>query len=549
MAGAAPTPSLDRPAGFRGIFRVDALARAVYAEGAGIARHLPDAVAVPADAEDVAALVSWAAAHAVPLVPRGSGSGMAAGATGPGVIVDCSRLMGIAEVEAERRTVRCGPGALRGAVDAAARAHGLRFPVDPSSGPFCTVGGMVAANAAGARTVKFGATRSWVHALDCVLADGSLAHLRRGGAAPAGTALARLTRDVLPRWRGHAGLRRAVRKESSGYAVAAASESGEPIDLMAGSDGTLAVFTGIELRLAPIAGATASALASFRSLDDATVAAAEARTLGASACELLDRTFLDIAGNAAPVRIGHEIETVLLIEAEGDTASEATAVITAIADACRKAGAADVALALSSEAEHSLWSIRHAASPTLARLDPALKSMQFIEDACVPPETLPAYVRGVRAALASRQIRGVIFGHAGDANVHVNPLIDVRRAGWRHDVASLLDEVTSLVASLGGTLSGEHGDGRLRTPLMSRVWSADALRCFAEIKQLLDPSGILNRGVKIPGAAPTTEDALGTIKYDPAIDPLPDGARAALEFVERERAYSALRLSLIEGCG
>jgi hypothetical protein len=139
----------------------------------------------------------------------------------------------------------------------------------------------------------------------------------------------------------------------------------------------------------------------------------------------------------------------------------------------------------------------------------------------------------------------VIFGHAGDANVHVNPLIDVRRAGWRADVAAILDDVTGLVASLEGTLAGEHGDGRLRTPLMPRVWSDDAISCFAEVKTLFDPSGILNRGVKIPGASPTTDDALGAIKYDPDLPPLPPPARAALDFVERERAYATPRLDLI----
>jgi FAD/FMN-containing dehydrogenase len=169
--------------------------------------------------------------------------------------------------------------------------------------------------------------------------------------------------------------------------------------------------------------------------------------------------------------------------------------------------------------------------------------MQFIEDACVPSESLPAYVHGVRAALESRKIRGAIFGHAGDANVHVNPLINVHRPAWRAEVAGVLDEITELVASLGGTLTGEHGDGRLRTPLLDRVWSADAIDCFAEVKRTLDPRGILNPGVKVPRGA---ESLLGDIKYDPDLPPLPAEARAALDRVERDRAYATFRLSLLD---
>jgi FAD/FMN-containing dehydrogenase len=549
-AGGFTAPgTTGRPSALRGIYRDDLAARAVYAEGAGIARRLPDAVAVPIDVEDLSALVAWAAAESVSIVPRGSGSGMAAAATGPGVIVDCSRLDHVGAVDVERRLVRCGPGAVRAAVDAAARVHGLRFPVDPSSGAFCTVAGMVAANAAGARSLRFGPARAWVGSLGCVMADGSAVRLRRGTRPPAGSALGNLTRDLLPRWRGHAALGHAVRKESSGYAVAAAAESGDAIDLLAGSEGTLALFTEVELRLTPVAGATASAFALFRSLEDATSAASEARALGASACELLDRTFLDIASGASPVAIDASSEAALLIEAEAETAAEAAAIIRGIADACRRSGATHLDLALSPQAERALWSIRHAASPTLARLDPALKSMQFIEDACVPPESLPAYVRGVRSALASRSIRGVIFGHAGDANVHVNPLIDVRRRGWRADVASMLDEVTALVASLGGTLAGEHGDGRLRTPLMPRVWSSEALECFAEVKRMLDPRGILNPGVKVASGESTTDDALGAIKYDADLPALPPAARAALDYVERERAYASFRLALLNDGG
>jgi FAD/FMN-containing dehydrogenase len=200
-------------------------------------------------------------------------------------------------------------------------------------------------------------------------------------------------------------------------------------------------------------------------------------------------------------------------------------------------------LALDVDAESVMWELRHAASPILSRLDPALKSMQFIEDGCVPPDRLADYVRGVRAALDRQGIRGVIFGHAGDAHVHVNPLVDLRDPSWRARVEALLDEVTALAASLGGTLAGEHGDGRLRAPLLSRVWPADVLERFAAVKRAFDPASLLNPGAKV--ASPDAH-AVERVKYDPELPALPPAARAALARVERERAYARSRLELLE---
>ena len=215
-----------------------------------------------------------------------------------------------------------------------------------------------------------------------------------------------------------------------------------------------------------------------------------------------------------------------------------------LADAFRKKGATVVTVAPGASEQNEMWELRHAASPILAKLDPTLKSMQFIEDVAVPIESLAEYVRGVRLALDQRGVRGVIFGHAGDSHVHVNPLIDTGKPGWRDDVEGLLADVVALTARLGGTLAGEHGDGRLRTPLMARVWTGEALRLFALVKSAFDPRGILNPGVKVPLAG---QKPLEDIKYDPALAPLPIEARSALDKVSDQRAYSTLRLSLIPG--
>ena len=538
--------AIKPPAGFRGVFRTDESARAVYSESAGIARIIPDAVAVPADAADVETLVRWAAEHHVPLVPRGSASSMANGAVGRGVALDLSRLNSIGAVDAANRVVICAPGALRDTVDAAARAQGLRVAVDPASGAFCTIGGMVATNAAGARTVRLGAMRAWVRGLDCVFADGSRAWVRRGETRPRIEALStfqhEVSRDVLER--GAALSRTGLRKESSGYGLAAYARSGDIIDVLVGSEGTLAVFVGIELALTPVPAATSSLLASFLTLEFAVAAAGRAAALGASAVELLDRTFLDVVrAEASSLSIPAGAEAVLLIEAEGDTPADADTLALRLADACRQSHAAQVVTASEPQTAARLWHIRHAASPLLSALDPHLASMQLIEDGAVAPEHFPDYVRGVRAALERHEVRGVIFGHAGDAHAHVNVLLDVREEGWRDRARALLDDVTGLVAMLGGTLAAEHGDGRLRTPLMFRVWDARAMALFARVKHAFDPLGILNPGVKVPKPG---DDPLASVKYDPALAPLPADARAALDAVVKDKAWSAYRLGLLK---
>ncbi|HET7585607.1 MAG TPA: FAD-binding oxidoreductase [Gemmatimonadaceae bacterium] len=527
--------------------RDDLPARAVYAEGAGIARAIPRGVAVCADADDASALVRWARETRTPLVPRGSGSGMAGGAVGQGTIVDLSRLTHVEPVDTARGRVHAQAGAVRDDVDRAARAHGLRLPVDPSSGAFCTVGGMASTNAAGARTLRYGSTRAWVEALDCVFDDGTRATVRRGAAPPATVpAIARFLReaDRLRAAERAAPSTPPVRKCSSGYALAEWARSGELVDLLVGSEGTLALFVAVELSLAPVPGATSTLLAAFPSLEAAVEGAARAREQGAAACELLDRTFLEFVAERSPLAVREGSEAVLIAEVEGDSRRDAAAAATALGDAVGAVGGA-VTLALDVATERAIWALRHAASPLLATLDPALRSMQFIEDACVPPERLPAYVRGVRTALARQDMRGVIFGHAGDGNVHVNPLVDLSRPDWRERVQRVLDEVTALVATLDGTLSGEHGDGRLRTPLLERVWDgrpADALARFALVKRAFDPEGIFNPGVKVSLRG---QEPLGEIRYDPALPPLPAAARTALSHIERVRAWNAFRLDAL----
>ncbi|HYJ79267.1 MAG TPA: FAD-binding oxidoreductase [Longimicrobiaceae bacterium] len=498
-----PSPD-DAVPGFRGALHLDPEHRAAYGEASGIVRVIPDAVAVPRDAEDVAALVRWAGLRGVPLVPRGAGTGMPGGNVGRGVAVDLAAgFRRVGAVDADARTARVAPGVTLAELNAAAEAHGLHFPVDPSSGERCTFGGMIANNSGGAHTVLYGATRAWVRSLDLVLADGTRVATTRGEAAPAPrlreivgrieAAVAPHRAEIEARWP-------RVRKNSSGYALREWLASGDALDLLVGSEGTLALVMGAELRLAPLPAARGLALLELTSLEAAGAAVERILELAPSACEMIDRTFIDLvrAGGedpGYPLREG--LEAILFVEMEGESDDEVRRKLERLRG--RVAGSAHrVSIAEDAAQRSRFWHVRHAASPLIARLAGGRVSMQFIEDGVVPVARLADYVRLLRRVLAGHGLPAVIFGHAGDGNLHVNPLVDVTRPGWRDEVERVIAEVAEGVAALGGTLAGEHGDGRLRAPLLETIWGAELVACFRAVKEAFDPRGILNPGVILP---------------------------------------------------
>src|SRR5918995_4682038 len=247
------------PPAVRGIYRTDARARAAYAEGAGIYRIIPQAVSLPADVADLTRVVCWAADHQVSLIPRGAGSAMGGGNVGPGVLLDLTRMADPRlDIDAPNWRAVTSAAVTLASLNTASSRHGLRLPPDPSSGRWATLGGMVATNAAGARSVRYGSVRSWVEKLTMVTADGELLRLRRGqpAADSDGAALSRLNRDVAPRLPAAADLIASrypkTRKNSSGYALDAYLASGDILDLVIGAEGTLGIVTEIEWRLDPV---------------------------------------------------------------------------------------------------------------------------------------------------------------------------------------------------------------------------------------------------------------------------------------------------------
>ena len=538
------------PPAIRGLYRTDQRARAAYAEGAGIYRILPEAICVPADIEDLERLVCWAGDHKISLVPRGAGSAMGGGNVGDGVVVDLTGLDRTIEVDPQHRRATTSASVTLAELNEAAARHGLRLPPDPSSGQWATLGGMVATNAAGARSVRYGSVRRWVDALTLVTADGGRASLRRGVAPtgrPSPAALARFDLGAAPAIAESAELIASrfpeTRKNSSGYALDAYLASGDLIDLFIGAEGTLGIVTEIEWRLDPIPPCRAGLRLALRSLEDLAPAVATLGAVQPSAIELLDRSFLDLVGKDTLAGAGlrfAEVEAVLLVELEREDASSLrSAVEEATARARSLARAVDTAF--SSAAATRLWALRHAASPILARLPESRRSLQVIEDGCVPVERMGDYIRAVRQAASEHDVPVVLFGHAGDGHVHVNLLPDVTRAGWENAIASLMDQVTETVIRLGGTPSGEHGDGRLRAMTLEKLYGPEILELFRLVKRSFDPLGILNAGVILPAAG---SPPISRLKVGSSAIPLPPDVERSLHEIERSGGYGRARLEL-----
>jgi len=452
---------------------------------------------------------------------------MPGGNVGPGVIADPSTGFPDLTIDANRRVARAGASVTWAQLNEAARPYGLRLPPDPSSGLFATSGGMVGTNAAGPRSVRYGSVRKWVEGVEVVEADGSLRTVVRGEKASKFALTAdsrRLIADRFPK----------TRKNSSGYALDRFAETGDEVDLLVGSEGTLAIVTAVHWRLDPIPADIAGAALGFADLESMTEAVAYIVSLKPTAVELLDRTLLQFVPEAP------KVACLLLVEFERESSAAARGVV---GDVVRglKNSVTHVETAVDRRGLEQLWNVRRLASPALARLPPSQRSLQVIEDGCVPLPALGEYVAGLRAAADRAGIPVAIFGHAGDGHVHVNALPDTTRPGWRESLARLFEEVTSLLLRLGGVPSGEHGVGRLRAGVLERFYGPELMELFRAVKRAYDPLTILNPGVIIPA---TGWSPLAALKIGDEAATIPDDIASRLRDVERNAAWDTPKLEL-----
>jgi FAD/FMN-containing dehydrogenase len=489
----------------------------------------------------------WARETRTPLVPRGAGSSVTGSNVGDGIVVDLTRLgPRVLEIDPGAPSARVSANVRAAELEAAALPHRLRLPPDPSSSRFATLGGMVSTNASGARTVRYGSVRGWVQSLEVLTTDGDLVTLARGAKAPAVPAVERF-QQIVPEIEASAEHIRAAfprtRKNSAGYALDHWLETRNLVDLFIGAEGTLGIVTAIEWRLDPVPPARAGLRIALGDLGFLTEAVETLLPLKPSALELLDRTFLDLVRSTRPDAAPAGTESILLVEFEGQ---DDKAVRGVVGDAARlvKSLALDVMTGVTAADEARLWELRHAASPIIADLPDSRRSLQVIEDACVPVHRMADYINVVRGEAARLGLPVVIFGHAGDGNIHVNVLPDVDRPGWESDTAELWDRVTRAVVELGGTTTGEHSDGRIRAGALRRLFGHEVVDLFLRVKSAFDPAGILNPGVKLPPEHQS--DPMRQLKAGEGRVPIPADIEQALREIEKRGDYTRDRLAIAD---
>ena len=415
----------------------------------------PLAVVRPADTREVAEVLRWAAAHRVPVVPRGAGTSLAAGAVPihGGIVLALTRMNSILSIDPVDLTAVVQPGVSTQALASAAAEHRLHYPPDPGSQRVSTLGGNVATNAGGLHGLKYGNTAGYVLGVQAVLADGEV--IRAGG---------RLLKDV------------------AGYDL---------VRLLTGSEGTLAVLTELTLALRPAPQATAMGLAYFEDLETAgdAVRGVIAAGILPATLEFLDARCIRAVEDYAHLGLDLSAGAMLLFGDDGSPA-EVDRTLAIMADVMRERGAAGVHLATAAAESEALLAARRCALPALSRLGGAT----LLEDVGVPRSRLPELVRRIGEIAAHHRVVIATFGHAGDGNAHPTGCFDPKDEGQRDRVAVAFADVFGAALELGGTITGEHGVGAAKYPFLAAQLGAAQTALQARIKQAFDPAGILNPG-------------------------------------------------------
>ena len=413
---------------------------------------MPLAVVRAASADDVQATVRWAGAHGIPVVPRGAGSGLSGGANAiEGCIVLSLERMRAVEIDIATRTAVVEAGALNAEVKRAAALHGLWYPPDPSSFEICSIGGNVATNAGGLCCVKYGVTTDYVLGLDVVLADGTL--LQLGGQRV---------------------------KDTAGLSL---------VKLFVGSEGTLGIVTRATLRLVPAQTPPATLVATFDDVEAAArVVVAIGGTMRASMMELMDHASINAVEDHRSMGLDRTAGAMLLAQSDAPGAARGEE-IAVMEQLCSAGGARECFTTTDADEGELFVAARRSAIVAIER-----RGAIMLEDVGVPVPRLPDLLAGITAIAERRQVEIPVVAHAGDGNTH--PII-VHPPGdpvAKEHAAQAFSEVMSLAISLGGTITGEHGVGRLKRTALPEQLGPDVMALTHRIKNALDPQGILNPG-------------------------------------------------------
>ena len=475
------------------------LTRALYSSDASLYRVVPRVVAQPRTVEEVAEVLDAARATGMPVTTRGAGTSCAGNAVGTGLILDTSRhLNTIREIDAEVSTARVEPGVVQSSLQAAAAKHGLRFGPDPSTQNRCTIGGMIGNNACGPRALSYGKTSDNVIGLEVITGAGERITLDQSSDhdhQASLVALKSIVQENLGTVRTEFGR---FGRQVSGYSLEHLLPENhfDVARFLAGSEGTLAVIIGATLRLVADPACKIMVALGYPTMADAADAAPLLLDHHPTACEGLDRRIVDVVrhtkGDAAvpPLPRG---DGWIFVELAGDDPGQ----LRASADALLAGAAASDGLVVSDRAEATaLWKIREDGAG-LAGISLARAAYPGWEDAAVPVEHLGSYLRDFDQLLDDHGLDGLPYGHFGDGCVHVRIDFPLTEQGGVSGYKAFVAEAAQLVASYGGSLSGEHGDGRARSELLPAMYSAAALEIFGQVKAAFDPNNMLNPGVLV----------------------------------------------------
>lgn len=491
------------------------LQRWLYSTDSSSYRVIPDAVLVARSVDDLHAVMHVASLHGVPVVVRGAGSSCAGQAIGPGIAVDCFKLDRVLAIDPQERTARVEPGVVQAALNRAAAVHGLEFGPDTSTVDQATIGGMVGNNSSGSRSIVYGETRDKVVEVRAVLADGTAltvgscagADLRSGlrGASAARVAAELATvRETFRRPVAEDYPR--TRRCTTGYDLRTLLEPQPRLArLVAGSEGTLGLFTEVTVRLDPRPALRVGAALTFPALRPALEANLAILETGPSAVELVDLVPLRAAPNLAafrrmaPLLAGAE-RAMLTVEYQG-TDDEARAGLARLRAVAGELGASRVEWLAEPAAMAEAAALRRAVTPLLMGAPGAARPQAFVEDTAVAPESLPDYLDAFEALVAAAGARGSFTGHASAGCTHVRPLLDLKTAAGVRQMEQLAAGVARLVAEYHGAISGEHGVGRARSWALPGVLGQGLYDAMVAVKDVFDPGRLLAPGIVVDGRA------------------------------------------------
>ncbi len=515
-----------------GEVRFDDASRNLYATDASHYLIRPQGVVIPRTVNDLVAAVQIAADLAVPITPRGGGTSLTGQSIGPGLVIDCSKyLNAVGEVDVTNRRVRVEPGVVLDQLNRELARYGLTFGPDVATASRATLGGMIGNNSAGARSIVYGQTVDHVRSLEVVLADGSRATFapltpieyeqklelrnREGEAYRTVDAVVRENAreieqrfpKILRKVSGYnlvgllPGIGQFGRERHNGTDRARASL----IPLLVGSEGTLAVVTGAELALVTRPKYRGLLVPQFDSLGAALEALAVCLEYGPSAVELMDQMLIDLARGQrglkdAMAAVRGRPEALLMVEFSADDAAD---VSFRVHELRRRLGAA-VGLvaavpALEPSTRDPLWALRSSAVPLLWGMPGDRKPVTFVEDCAVAPERLPEFAARFRDIFRRHGTDGAFYGHASVGCLHIRPVLNLHDPRDAVTMRRIMEEVTDLVLEFNGSLSGEHGDGLVRSEWNRKMFGPVVYEAFRRVKRAFDPENVLNPGKVVDG--------------------------------------------------